>query len=248
MVVIGGGGEWPGVMGKGYGKRVTGCREAISMVKRAVAGQVVKWDGEVYTARYFKSTWLKQKPPIIYAGATGPKMMDMATAVADGTMLSDMIVPMVPRTMQYVREGLARHGRAPADFRVSNFCAFHIKEDREASFREARRELMIRGWLGQEWIEPLLTPEETRIVNDNKKAFLTAFRTRVGDIKGVAPEIVAKLVEGLSLAGDFSDLDRHAGRLKSYTAAGINEHALRLHDEPAVALRIIGERLLPKLR
>ena len=45
MVVIGGGGEWPGVLGVKYGKRVTGCGEAVAMVKRAVAGQVVKWDG-----------------------------------------------------------------------------------------------------------------------------------------------------------------------------------------------------------
>jgi alkanesulfonate monooxygenase SsuD/methylene tetrahydromethanopterin reductase-like flavin-dependent oxidoreductase (luciferase family) len=248
MVVIGGGGQWPGVMGVGYGKRVTGCGEAVSMVKRAVAGQVVKWEGQVYKARYFRSTWVKGTPPIIYAGATGPKMMDMATRLADGTMLSDMTLPMLDQTMGYVRDGLARHGRKASEFRVNNFCAFHVKADREASFREARRELMIRGWLEEAWYRPFLTPAECKIVEDKKDAFLTAFRTKSGDIKGVAPEICAKLVEGLSLAGDLSDIDRHAERIRKFAAAGMTENALRLHDQPADAIHIIGKHLMPKLR
>lgn len=248
MVVIGGGGEWPGVMGVTYGKRVTGCGEAIAMVKRAVTGQVVKWDGEVYKARYFRSPWVKGPPPIIYAGATGPKMMDQATRFADGTMLSDMTLPMLPGVMATVREGLARHKRKPGDFRVSNFCAFHVKDDREASFREARRELMIRGWLGDQWIEPLLTPEEAQLVRDKREAFLTAFRTKSGDIKGVPPQICAKLVDGLSLAGDLSDLDRHAEHIRQFAAAGLTENALRVHDDPARSIEIIGKELLPRLR
>lgn len=248
MVVIGGGGQWPGVLGVQYGKRVTGCGEAVAMVKRAVAGELVKWDGEVYKARYFRSTWVKGPPPIIYAGSTGPKMLDMATRFADGTMLSDIILPMLPRTMGYVREGLAKYGRDAGGFRVNNFCAFHIKDDREISFREARRELMLRGWLGAPWYEPFLTPGESAIVAANKTAFLTAFRTRSGDIKGVPPEICAKLVEGLSLAGDLGDLDRHAERLRIFAAAGMTENALRLHDDPSRAIHIIGKELLPRLR
>ncbi|MEZ5566082.1 MAG: LLM class flavin-dependent oxidoreductase [Gammaproteobacteria bacterium] len=248
MVVIGGGGQWPGVLGKPYGKRVTGAGEAVAMARRAVRGQKVVWDGEVYKSRYFHSTWVKGTPPVIYAGATGPKMLDMATRFADGTMFSDMIVPMLGKCMSDIRDGLVRHDRTAADFRVNNFCAFHIKEDREASFREARRELMLRGWLEEAWYEPFLTPEEARVVHDNKGAFLTAFRTRAGEIKGVPPEIVATLVEGLSLAGDLGDLDRHVERIKGFAAAGMTENALRLHDEPDKSLHIIGRQLLPRLR
>ena len=71
---------------------------------------------------------------------------------------------------------------------------------------------------------------------------------QVGEIKGVAPEIVAKLVEGLSLAGDLSDLDRHVQRIKTFAAAGMTENALCLHDEPEKSLHIIGKELLPKLK
>lgn len=248
MVVIGGGGQWPGVLGMKYGKRVVGCGEAIALAKRAVTGQVVRWDGVVYKARYFRSTWVKGRPPIIYAGATGPRMIDMATEFADGTMLSDITEPMLDRTMGYLRDGIAKHGREADRFRVNNFCAFHVKTDREASFREARRELMLRGWLGEEWYEPLLTPEESAVVAANKSAFLTAFRTRSGDIKGVPPQICAKLVEGLSMAGDLSDLDHHIERMRLFAKAGVTENALRLHDDPADSIHIIGKGLMPRLR
>lgn len=248
MVVVGAGGQWPGVLGVTYGKRVKGCGEAVDMVHRAVRGERVHWDGEVYRARYFRSTWVRGTPPLIYAGATGPRMMDMATKLADGTMFSDITEALLEETMGHVRSGLERHGRKAGDFRVNNFCAFHIKEDREASFREARREMMLRGWLEEAWYEPLLTAEEARIVAANKTAFLTAYRTKSGDIKGVPPEICAKLVEGLSIAGDRSDIDRHVERLRRFAKAGMTENALRLHDDPAAALHIIGRDLLPKLR
>ena len=61
------------------------------------------------------------------------------------------------------------------------------------------------------------------------------------------PAICAKLVEGLSLAGNLRDLDRHAERLQVFAAAGITENALRLHDDPARAIHIIGKELLPRL-
>ncbi len=248
MVVVGGGGEWPGVLGVKYGKRVTGCGEAIAMVKRAVTGQPVQWDGAVYKAQYFRSTWVRGTPPIIYAAATGPLMIDMATKFADGTMFSDITLPMLDRTMGYVRKGLTTHAREASEFRVNNFCAFHVKADREASFREARRELMLRGWMEKQWYEPLLTPEESQVVAANIKAFLTAYRTKSGEIKGVPPEICAKLVEGFSLAGDIGDLDRHAERLRIFAAAGLTENALRLHDDPSAAIHIIGKELMPRLR
>ena len=106
---------------------------------------------------------MKGKPPIIYAGATGPKMLDMAVRFADGTMFSDITdADAAGLHGQPPREPRPDTAATPKSFRVNNFCAFHVKEDREASFREARRELMLRGWLGEEWYEPLLTRRKSR--------------------------------------------------------------------------------------
>lgn len=61
-VVIGAGGEWPGVMGVGYGKRITGTHEALEIIKAACNGEVVNRHGEVYSAQGYMAPWSLDKP------------------------------------------------------------------------------------------------------------------------------------------------------------------------------------------
>ncbi len=49
-------------------------------------------------------------------------------------------------------------------------------------------------------------------------------------------------------AGGPEDIERIAGRIHALGAAGLDEVALRPHDDPEEGLRLIGERLLPALR
>jgi 5,10-methylenetetrahydromethanopterin reductase len=244
-VVVGAGGEWPGVLNLEYGKRITGAREAIGLIQHAASGEVVNFDGEVYSARYFSAGWSTgaDSAPQLYAGSSGPKMMRMAAEAASGAMMSDLQPEMFDWSLPALRESIAEHGRK--DFRISNFLAWHIKEDREASLREARRELMLRGWLAREWLDPYLSPEDADFVEKDIWPFLTAFRTKSGDIEGMPKHIVDALVEGLSLAGDFNDIDRHIERLRKFENAGFTEIALRIHDNPEDSIRLIGQRVLP---
>ena len=146
------------------------------------------------------------------------------------------------------RERLAELEQSTRDFRISNFWAWHVKKDREASMREARRELILRGWLVRYHLEPFMTPEECDFIEAHKNAFLTAYSDRSGDIKGVPAAMVDKLIDNFSCAGDLSTIDRHVGSLKQFAASGLTEIALRLHDQPMDAVRVIGERVIPALR
>ncbi len=244
-VVVGAGGEWPGILQVGYGKRITGTREAIEIIKNSASGELVNYEGEVYNARYFAAGWSTEadSAPQIYSGSTGPKMMQMAAGVADGAMMSDVQPEMFDWSLPSLRNALAEQGRK--GFRISNFLAWHVKEDREASLREARRELMLRGWLAREWLDPYLSPEDADLVEKNTWPFLNAFRTKSGDIEDVPEHIVDALVEGLSLAGDYDDIDRHIERLRKFEDAGFTEIALRVHDDPEDSIRLIGQRVLP---
>ncbi len=248
QLVVGGGGEWVGVMGMTYGRRVKGVEESIDILKQAVTGKLVNYKGEVYHARGYLAPWAKDAPPLIYGGASGPQMLRASAKAADGIMMSDIALEMLDEPLRRVREALATRQRDPADFRISNFLAWHVKDDREASLREARRELIIRGWLEKEWLEPFLEPAEVEVVAEHKDAFLKAFRNRSGVIDDVPPDIVDRLVDGLSCSGDRSDLDRHIERLRQYADRGMTETALRIHDDPADSIRMLGEEVLPALR
>lgn len=248
QLVIGGGGEWPGVIGVPYGRRVTGFGEAVDIVKAAGTGKVVNYKGQVYSSRGYIAHWTRDRPPLVYGGATGPKMLHAAAKAADGVMMSDLTLEMLDTYVGYLRNALAAHKRDAATFRVNNFLAWHVKQDREESFAEARRELMIRGWMEREWLEPYLEPKDLEFVMANKAPFLKAFRERHGNIEGVPAHILAALVEGLSCAGDLTDLERHTERIREFGRRGLTELALRLHDKPADAIRMLGERVLPALR
>jgi hypothetical protein len=144
-----------------------------------------------------------------------------------------------------VEAALAACGRARAEFRVSDFVGWHVKEDREAVYREARRELIIRAWLSKEWLLPFLSEEEADLVQRKRSAFLAAYRNKTGNIEGVPADIVERLIAGLTITSPADRMDEPLQRLREFEAAGVDEICLRLHDDPAESIRLIGERVIP---
>jgi glutaredoxin 2 len=55
-------------------------------------------------------------------------------------------------------------------------------------------------------------------------------------------------VDNLSLAGTPADIDQHVERLRTLGRLGLNEVALKLHEDQADAIRLIGERVVPALQ
>jgi alkanesulfonate monooxygenase SsuD/methylene tetrahydromethanopterin reductase-like flavin-dependent oxidoreductase (luciferase family) len=202
----------------------------------------------MFSAGPYRAPWAPKQPPKIYVGANGPKMLQMAGALADGVMLSDATESLMPQVMTALDAGLASAGRSRAGYQVNNFWAWHVKADREAAEREARRELVWRGAMLRSHTGPFLSPEEAVWVEQNFHRFLQAFMQRTHVIEGVPESIIEALVEGLTFTGDESDIPRIVARLRSFEAAGQNAIALRLFDEPEVGLRMIGEQLLPAMR
>ena len=73
--------------------------------------------------------------------------------------------------MKDIKTGLSKRENEIEDFRIGNFWAWHIKEDREASFKEARRELIFRGSLLPPFsLHHFLNEDEAQIVIDNYNA------------------------------------------------------------------------------
>ena len=246
-VTIGGGGEWMMMLGFDTSKRVSATREALEIIQGAIREDTFNYNGKLYKARWFNSDWTTDQPPLIYAGASGPKMLSMSSGVADGVMMGDIAPVMFDWPLPTLNKALADNSRTDDNFRISNFLAWHIKEDREFAIQEARREMIVRGWLERPWLEPFLSPEDTQFVLDNKWPFIDAYRKRSSHIEGIPEHILEALVEGLGCTGDPSDLDRYIEKLNKYSEAGFTEVALRIHDDPDYSIKLIGELVLPKL-
>lgn len=253
VVAIGGGGSVMGACGITFDPKaqrmVRGVREAVEITRAVVSGKMcMGYPGEVFrVTRPFRHAWKKAPTARVFSCSTGPKMLEMAGRVADGTQMSDVTPEKIGQHMEALRRGLAQRQSPAADFRVGNFWAWHIKEDPAKSLYEARRELVFRGELLPPKYDmlPYVTPEERQLVIDKWQNFAKAFWTRSGVIEDVPESIVSRLIAACSSAGGLDAIDAQIERFRAFERAGLTELSIRLFDEPMAGLKILAERLLP---
>jgi alkanesulfonate monooxygenase SsuD/methylene tetrahydromethanopterin reductase-like flavin-dependent oxidoreductase (luciferase family) len=228
-------------------RRLAAVRDCVSILKGISPDAPLNYTGELYQLTDYCPEWATATAPRIYVGATGPKMLGMSAAVADGVMMSDVPLSRMPEVTGYIDDGLRDAGRDRPAFRINNFFAWHIKANREESMGEARQGLIWRGLL-QEWhISTFLDEKECSLVEANRPAFLNAFLQRSDRIEGVPESIVDALVQNLTFAGDVTAIETAIEHLQAFEQAGLDEVALKIHGNPEDAIRMIGERLVPAL-
>lgn len=247
-LVIGGGGEWLARLGITPVKRVRAVREAIELVRGGCGGKPLTYQGELYKVYGYRPQFgAAAHPPPVYAGANQAQMLRATVPAADGVMYSDMVRPLVARTVGQTTEALAAKGRAAEGYRISNIWAWHIKPDPATARREACREMLLRGLLEPWYLESFLSPEDCAIVAQKKQAFFQAYRDKSGIIRDVPEHIVDALIANFTFTGTPDEIERRLPELQAFKAAGVTELNFRLHDDPADAIRLIGERVIPAL-
>ncbi len=250
-VVIGRGGEWLGVMRGDFTPRVAALKDALAIVRQAAQGggsnRPMGYEGTHYQARFYRTPWRTERgPALVYAGVTKNRMLAMAAQTGDGILLADLGLPRVVAERLTVVEVARIEAARPRDqLRLSNFVGWHVKTDADASAAEGRRELIIRAWLSPDWLRPFLTPDENAFVQAHKRVFVAAYRKKSPVLDGIPDDLVRKLIEGLTISGTTDNFEPVLARIRDFAATGLDELALRLHDDPARSIRIIGERVVP---
>jgi len=248
MLMLSGGGGVMRSIGIQRDRMIRRTRECLEILKGASPDKMMNYSGEIYQIYGYKPEWHTDAPPLIYFGSNHPQSRKLSAELADGLMTSDFVVPLLKDFVTDTHADLKAAGRSPADFRISNFWAWHIKKDPEASRAEARRELMLRGWLRDQYFAPFLDEDELKMMRDHEQDFLNAFLRGSDVIDNVPESLVDKMIENISFVGGLDRIDGAIDTLKQFADAGLTDIALRVHDEPADAIRLIGERVWPALR
>ncbi len=230
-------------------RMVRGVREAAEIIYQMTSGEYHQgYAGEVFHLNQpFKLTFTQAPRPRIFTCSMGPQMLRMGGRVADGLQIGDVTPARIDEVMVDIQAGLARRTYPADDFRIGNFWAWHIKKDRKESMHEARCKLFARAEVIPPHIglDHLLDAADAKLVRDNFRNFLMADLTGSGEIKGVPPELVQRLIDEVSSSGDLDDLDREIERYKAFEHAGLTDLALRVFDDPMDSLQIIKERVIP---
>jgi 5,10-methylenetetrahydromethanopterin reductase len=207
----------------------------------------VDYEGEIFQVRNYKTPWAKSQPPRVHIGANGPKMIEMAAKYAKQMMLSDKTVQQVAEAKQRITETRLAAGLPAEPFRLNNFWAWHVKEEREETVREARVWLALRGVLLRKNHVYFMSPEDCDIVHEARPRFFEALARRSPDIKDVPERIINLLIENLTSCASVDNLDKEIDRLKAFEKAGQTEIALRIYEKPEETIRVLGERVIPAL-
>jgi len=247
MIMVGGGGAVLQAIGKKRERMIRGARECLEILKGASPDRMMNYSGKIYQVYGYRPRWYTDKPPLVYFGSNHEQSRKLSAELADGLITSDFVVPLMKDFIHKTHADLLAAGRSPKDFRISNFWAWHIKKDADASMREARRELMLRGWLGEQYFAPFLGPEEITVMRAHEKDFLNAFLRGTDVIENVPDTLVTKMIRNISFAGGLDQIEPAIEILKAFAGAGLTEIALRVHDDPADAIKLIGERVVPAL-
>jgi alkanesulfonate monooxygenase SsuD/methylene tetrahydromethanopterin reductase-like flavin-dependent oxidoreductase (luciferase family) len=247
QIVVGGGGGTMTAMALKPERRVRAVREAVEILKLAGSGEKINYEGEIFTVRGYHPLWAKSPPPVIYVGANREKMLHMGPRYADGIMLSDKIIPQVREARAIIDKVLDSAGRPREAFRMNNFWAWHVKETREEAQREARIWLALRGVLIRANHVYFMNAADCDLVEAKRQNFFAALRKRSPDIEDVPERIIETLVENLTSCASIAEIDKEIERLRQFEAAGLTEIALRIYDDPAATIKLIGERVIPAL-
>lgn len=107
--------SWMDQVGARARSPLTLLREYITALRALLAGEKVTVDGEYVRLRDVALDWPPASPPVILAGAEGPRSLRLCGEVADGTILTARQTPDdVRRARQLIDEGRATTRRGGA--------------------------------------------------------------------------------------------------------------------------------------
>jgi 5,10-methylenetetrahydromethanopterin reductase len=227
---------------------VRAVREAVEIVKGAAIGELKRgYEGELYQVTMpYDTRWLKAPPPKVFTCSDGPQMIRMGARVADGMQLGDQTIHRAPEIMANVELGRAKRAEPADDFRIGNYWAWHIKEDKQASLAEARRSVAWRTQLIPPFhgLDLLLDEPDLTFVKEHYVNFQKAAYTGTGNIEGVPKALADYVIDSVCSTGDYGDIDRELERYRAYADAGFTDLVLKIFDQPMAAVKTICERVV----
>jgi alkanesulfonate monooxygenase SsuD/methylene tetrahydromethanopterin reductase-like flavin-dependent oxidoreductase (luciferase family) len=244
-LVLGAGGDLAATLGLPKRGRVDAVEECLDVLRLQAAGGEINYAGSHYRVTGLFSPWSRVAMDQLYLGANRPRMLRLAARKADGAMVTDMPLGYLGTLVARIRAELTEANRDPRSFVVSNWFVWNVQETRAEAERLARRGLGFRLYYIRDVAPSIgLGEAEARELAERQPEMLRAiFQGR--EPWSPPPPVADRLIEHLTLTGDRRGLDACLGRLLEFARLGLAEIALAPHGDPAAAIKLIGEAVIP---
>ncbi|MFB6691865.1 LLM class flavin-dependent oxidoreductase [Streptomyces virginiae] len=212
---------WYGVP---FAQPLARTREYVEIVRRALTGEPVRYEGRHYrlpssgsgAAPLHVITEPAGAPVPVYLGAVGPGNLALAGEIADGWIGVFAAPEQVAESVAHIEAGRARAGRPLAGFDVMPCLATAIGEDTDGCVDRLRAHYAYLMGIG--------APERNFYIALATRLGFGAQAAEVGrlagegDRTGAAAAVPAGFVELTALTGP---VDRVAARMRQYAEAGV---------------------------
>jgi len=244
-LVLGAGGDLAATLGPPKRGRVDAVEECLDILRAQAAGGEVNYAGAHYRVTGLFSPWSRVVMDRLYLGANRPRMLRLGARKADGVMVTDMPLTYLASLIAKIRTELAEARRDPAAFTVSNWFVWNVQETRAEAERLARRQLGFRLYYICEVASSIgLDETEARELAAKQPEMLRAiFQGR--EPWSPPPSVADRVIEHLTLTSDRRGLEACVGRLLEFERLGLSEIALAPHGDPAAAIKLIGDAVIP---
>src|SRR5215510_5588374 len=244
-LVLGAGGDLAATLEAPKRGRVEAVEECLDILRAQAAGGEINYAGKHYRVTGLFSPWGRVAMDRLYLGANRPRMLRLAARKADGVMVTDMPLAYMSGLVARIRAELAEARRDPSAFVLSNWFVWNVQDTRAEAERLARRGLAFRLYYILEIAPSIgLGDAEARELAARQPAMLRAIFEGREPWSPPAP-IADRLIEHLTLTADRRGLDGCVGRLLEFERLGLTEIALAPHGDPAAAIELIGQAVIP---
>jgi alkanesulfonate monooxygenase SsuD/methylene tetrahydromethanopterin reductase-like flavin-dependent oxidoreductase (luciferase family) len=201
--------------GQTYRKPIAAMRDFVTILRAAFAGGLFSYEGEVFSVHDFHLDMELPTPPKIYIAANGPRMIELAGEIGDGTVGWFQSLEYVRDvTMPALRRGAERAGRSLDAFEATvGFPAVVTSDDSGLQLAKGQV-MMYASALGS-------TPaylESARAAGFGTEAEAIGERVRAGDLRGAVAEVTDEMAAAMVMAGS---IERVRDRIEQYRGLGL---------------------------
>src|SRR5437879_6491876 len=244
-LVLGAGGDLAATLEPPARGRVEAVEECLDLLRAQAAGGEINYAGAHYRVTGLFSPWSRVVMDRLYLGANRPRMLRLGARKADGVMVTDMPLTYLASLIAKIRAELAKARRDPAAFTVSNWFVWNVQETRAEAERLARRQLGFRLYYIREVASSigLDETEACELAVKQPEMLRAIFQGR--EPWSPPPSVADRVIEHLTLTSDRRGLEACVGRLLEFERLGLSEIALAPHGDPAAAIKLIGDAVIP---
>jgi alkanesulfonate monooxygenase SsuD/methylene tetrahydromethanopterin reductase-like flavin-dependent oxidoreductase (luciferase family) len=196
--------------GQEWDKPVGRMREYVQILRRAMTGETITYDGEFFQLRNIRLDPVPSTYVPIYIAAGGERMSEVAGAEADGVFVHLVNREKTERTREAVDRGARGAGRDPSAIELSNLIMVCVDEERELAY-DAMRHWLVDFYLNMPSYQKVLEHGGYADVANVVRDRLTA-----GDVAGAEAALPDALLEEFTMVGTPADCERKLAEIVSW--------------------------------